>query len=81
VLRVSAIARWRVSPYRGAMPRPLPYAVRVGGHLVRADDSEELRSRLVALGESIGFTVAGPADKFTLTFASNEPVAVEVIYG
>lgn len=62
------------NPYRGAMPEPERLALRVDGHLVQADSTEDLLAKLRRLGESIGFKVD---DDLTITFDQRRNVTVE----
>jgi hypothetical protein len=66
-----------VNPYRGHMPQPEPIALRVAGHLVRADSPEEFMVKLRRLGEELNFTVIGDGHALiTITFKHGEPVTI-----
>lgn len=66
-------------PYRGVMPEPWPCALRVAGHVVRAESVDDLQVRLRLLGEAIGFTVHETSDTITMTFADGELVTIEEV--
>lgn len=67
-------------PYRGAMPEPRLHALRVAGHVVRAETIDELQAGLRLLGAALGFTVHETDDEITMTFADGESVEVVEVF-
>lgn len=67
-------------PYRGAVPAPESYALRVAGHVVRTDSVNDLQDRLRLLGAAVGFTVHVTDSDITMTFGDGELVVIEEVF-
>lgn len=67
-------------PYRGAMPEPRLHALRVAGHVVRAESLDELQTGLRLLGAAVGFVVYETEDEITLRRADGELVEIEEVF-